>query len=351
MVRILNNVFDLKETRFGQPRPRHGLNLLWWFAHDCVQIDSNHRMTAKCDPANGAFGFHRFYNNERLLPEIDLPYYEVGNLSTPGSLPLYVTRHYTGQLDSSNKDRIIVSFDSIWKRFKKIYVTQHSNQVRFDQNHTYCISIDLLRNIQALSLQNFYREPTNGSGPVSISIPKSVQTYTFQSRPTGNKLMKNIQESTRIHFHRELNASGHVSISIPKSVQTNTFQSRPTSNEHMKNIQESTRIHFHREPTNGSGHVSISIPKSVQTNTFQSRPTSNELMKNIQESSRIHFHREPTNDSGRVSISRPQSVPDVPQSVQDNQTNSCQSISCPVLICFIVLMLLAAAVYVFFKII
>ncbi|XP_026133077.1 uncharacterized protein LOC113111781 [Carassius auratus] len=262
MVRILNNVFDLKETRFGQPRPRHGLSLLWWFAHDCVQIDSDRDcMTAQCDPANGEFGFHRFYNKERLLPKINLPYYEVGNLSTPGSLPLYVTRHYNRQLDSSNKDRIIVSFDSIWKRFEKIYVTQHSNQVRFDQKHTFCISIDLLRSIQALSLNDFYREPTNGSGPVSISKPKSVRTYTFQSRPTGNELMKNIQESSRIHFHREPNGSGH------------------------------------------------------------------------------------------VSISRPQSVPDEPQSVQDNETNSCQSICCAVLICFIVLMLVAAAVYAFFKMI
>uniref|UniRef100_A0A673JFN8 Uncharacterized protein n=1 Tax=Sinocyclocheilus rhinocerous TaxID=307959 RepID=A0A673JFN8_9TELE len=177
MVRILNHLSDLRETRFGQPCPRHGLKLLWWFAHDCVQIDSNGRMTAQCDPANGAFGFHRFYN-ERLLPKTTLPYYEAGNLHTPGSLPDYVTRSYTGQSDSSNTDRIIVSFDSRWKRFEKIYVTQHSNQVRFDQNHTYCVSTDLLKNIKELSRNDFLREPTNGSERVSISIP-SVNTWSL----------------------------------------------------------------------------------------------------------------------------------------------------------------------------
>ncbi|XP_018928790.2 uncharacterized protein LOC109056036 [Cyprinus carpio] len=338
MVRILDNLFDLKETRFGQPHPRHGLNLLWWFAHDCVQIDSNGNMTAKCNPANGAFGFHQFFNKERLLPKIDLPYYEVGNLHNPGSLPHYVTRSYTGQSDNSNKDRIIVSFDSRWKRFKKIYVTQHSDQVRFDQNHTYCISIDLLRIIQGLSHNHFLREPTNGSGRVSISIPQSVQTKTFQSRPASNELMKNFQELSRIHFHREpTNGSESVSISIPQSVQTKTFQSRPASNELMKNFQELSRIHFHREPTNGSESVSISIPQSVRTNTFQSRLTSNELMKNFQELSHIDLHREPTDGSGRV---------------QDNQTNTDQSEKCwSVLICCVVLMLLAAAVYFLFKII
>uniref|UniRef100_A0A671R5Q5 Uncharacterized protein n=1 Tax=Sinocyclocheilus anshuiensis TaxID=1608454 RepID=A0A671R5Q5_9TELE len=114
MMRILNNLSDLRETRFGQPCPRHGLKLLWWFAHDCVQIDSNGRMTAQCDPANGAFGFHQFYNVDGLLPKTTLPYYELGNLNTPGSLPHYVTENCTGYSDSSNTDRNIVSFKSSW---------------------------------------------------------------------------------------------------------------------------------------------------------------------------------------------------------------------------------------------
>uniref|UniRef100_A0A671L979 Uncharacterized protein n=1 Tax=Sinocyclocheilus anshuiensis TaxID=1608454 RepID=A0A671L979_9TELE len=170
MMRTLNSLSDLRETRFGQPPPRHGLNLLWWFAHDCVQIDSNSRMTAQCNPANGAFGFHRFYNRDNLLPKINLPYYDVGNLHNADSLPYYVTENYTGYSDSSNKDRIIVSFGSRRKRFENIYVTQHSDRTHFDQNHTYCISVDLLKDIQELSHEEFLSEPTNHSEHISIRL-------------------------------------------------------------------------------------------------------------------------------------------------------------------------------------
>lgn len=175
MVRTLNNVSKLRQTGFGQPSPRHGLSLLWWFAHDCVKIDSNGRMIAQYDPRNGAFGFELFHNRESILPYSSLPYYEVGNLHKAGSLPPYVTKKYTGYSDDSNKDRIIVSFDSKLNKFEKIYVTQHSDQVNFDQNHTYCISNDLLKDIKKSSHEDFLRGRTNGSQPVSISMPPSVQ--------------------------------------------------------------------------------------------------------------------------------------------------------------------------------
>ncbi|KAK2909298.1 hypothetical protein Q8A67_005135 [Cirrhinus molitorella] len=180
MVRTLNNLSELKKTRFGQPPPRHGLNLLWWFAHECVQIDSNRHISAKCNPANGAFGFHRFYNRDRLLPYTDLPYYEVGNLKTTDSLPDYVTESYTGYSDKSNTDRIIVSFDSLWNRFENIYVTQHSDLVHFDQNHTYRIGLDLLKGIKKLSREDFPRGRTNRSEHIAIDIPQSMQVQPYQ---------------------------------------------------------------------------------------------------------------------------------------------------------------------------
>ncbi|ROL46573.1 hypothetical protein DPX16_21757 [Anabarilius grahami] len=158
-MRTLYDLSDLRESRFGRPPPRHGLILLWWFAHECVLIDSNGRMIAQCNPENGAFGFHRFYNRERLLPYADLPYYEVGNLHITHSLPRYVTEKYTGHSDNSNKDRIIVLFNSMWSRFDSVYVTQHSDQLKFDQNHTYCISIKLMKDIKDLSREEFLREP------------------------------------------------------------------------------------------------------------------------------------------------------------------------------------------------
>ncbi len=80
-MRALNELSDLRETRFGRPRPRHGLNLLWWFAHKCVEIDSNGQMIAQCNPEYGDFGFDLFYNWEILLPKSNLP-----NLNTPDSL-------------------------------------------------------------------------------------------------------------------------------------------------------------------------------------------------------------------------------------------------------------------------
>ncbi len=64
MVGTLNDLSDLRETRFGRPRPRHGLNLLWWFAHKCVEIDSNGQMIAQCNPEYGDFDFDLFYNGK-----------------------------------------------------------------------------------------------------------------------------------------------------------------------------------------------------------------------------------------------------------------------------------------------
>ncbi len=221
-VRTLKDLSDLKETRFGQPPPRHGLNLLWWFAHDCVQIDFNGRMTARCNPTNGAFGFHRFHNRDGLLPYSDLLYYEVGNLHSTDSLPDYVTENYTGYSNNSNKDRIIVSFDPRRRRFENIYVTQHSDQVNFDQNHTYRISAELIKEIQDLSREEFLREHTNSSEHVSIDIHQSAQTNTCPS--IGNELIQDIQDLIWEEILRE--HSDH-SIDIPQSVQhnqTNTSQ-------------------------------------------------------------------------------------------------------------------------------
>ncbi|XP_026118639.1 uncharacterized protein LOC113097590 [Carassius auratus] len=192
-VRTLYKLSDLRQTRFGQPPPRHGLSLLWWFAHDCVQIDFNGRMIAECNPKNGAFGFHRFHNRDGLLPYSDLLYYEVGNLNYTDSLPDYVTENYTGYSDSSNKDRIIVSFDPRRRRFENIYVTQHSDQVHFDQNHTYCISTELIKDIQDLSREDFLREPLNHSEHISIDIYQSEQGETCQN--ISNELIEDNQDS------------------------------------------------------------------------------------------------------------------------------------------------------------
>ncbi|XP_073698651.1 uncharacterized protein [Garra rufa] len=292
-VTTLNYLSDLRDTGFGQPPPRHGLNLLWWFAHECVQIDFNGRMTAECNPTNGAFGFHRFHNRDALLPYSDLLYYEVGNLNTTDSLPEYVTENYTRYSDNSNKDRIIVSFDPRRRRFENIYVTQHSDLVNFDQNHTYRISTELIKDIQDLSLEEFLRKPTNRSEHVSIGINQPAQTNTCPI--ASNKLIQDIQDL----FWEEIL----------------------------------------REPTNNSEHVSAGKHQPVQTNTC---PSSNELIQDIQDLSWEEYVREPMDDSI-----------DVPQSVQDNQTKICQRKNCcwALLFCslLIVLLIIAGTVYLLLK--
>ncbi len=156
--RKLTELSHLRETGFGQPCPRHGLILLWWFADECVEIDSN-RMIACCDPKDRAFGFHPFHNSEGILPDTDLQYYEMGNLHHPGAMPPYVTKYYNRYVHESNADRIVVSVNSKRNKtwFKEIYVTHHLGQGRFDENSTYQISQGLIDKIQSLKWPDFIR--------------------------------------------------------------------------------------------------------------------------------------------------------------------------------------------------
>ncbi|XP_048051074.1 uncharacterized protein LOC125271132 isoform X2 [Megalobrama amblycephala] len=164
MMETLNELAQLRDSGFGQPWPRHGLKLLYWFANDCFSFKRKNSMLCKCDPANGEFGFHLFENRydeygDKLLPDIDFPYYVVGNLNSPGAeeLPDYVSEDNSPDLHNSNTDRIIVSlYDEEW--FHRVYVTQHHNRSNYDQNATYRISRGLLMIIRRRSLEYFLEE-------------------------------------------------------------------------------------------------------------------------------------------------------------------------------------------------
>ncbi|KAA0704315.1 hypothetical protein E1301_Tti000043 [Triplophysa tibetana] len=166
MHQILEDLSELKGTRFGQPYPRHGLSLLWWFAHECVdRISRKGKIIAQFDPEDGDFGFHEFHNAEGLLPDTDLTYYEVGNLSHRhphhGALPDYVTKNYDHEEPRSNMDRILVSVDSsrnglVW--FDEVYVTEHSDEDDFCEPCTCGISADLIDTIKDLEWREFTRE-------------------------------------------------------------------------------------------------------------------------------------------------------------------------------------------------
>ncbi|XP_053088223.1 uncharacterized protein LOC117596854 [Pangasianodon hypophthalmus] len=158
----LNELKRLEKSGFGKLYPRHGLKLLYWFAHECLYFDAYNRMCWQYDPEEGDFGFHRFENRndehgETLLPDVNLEYYEVGNLRRAGAdeLPDYVLDDYNQNRDhsDSNMDRIIVSVDD--ECFDRVYVTQHSDRTDFNKKATYCISRGLIMIIRRLTLNNF----------------------------------------------------------------------------------------------------------------------------------------------------------------------------------------------------
>ncbi|KAI4905808.1 hypothetical protein NFI96_002379 [Prochilodus magdalenae] len=158
-IKTLNELAHLEVTRFGRPYPRHGLKLLYWFAQDCVSF-SQYIMLSECDPESGDFGFHLFENRYdrngvKLLPDVDIPYYVVGNLNSPGAdeLPSYVCEDYTGHLDNSNMDRVIVSLDN--EMFDRVYVTEHDDRSNYNPDATYRISKGLLKAIRNLTLEGF----------------------------------------------------------------------------------------------------------------------------------------------------------------------------------------------------
>lgn len=158
----LNELDHLRSSGFGQPRPRHGLKLLYWFAKRCIYFDGSIKMRWRYDPEDGQYGFHPFGNRAnrngvQLLPDTNLPYYEVGNLSRAGAndLPGYVREDFINHHhhDESNIDRIIVSIDE--ECFDKVYITEHQGQANYNSDATYCISRGLLMIIKRLSLEDF----------------------------------------------------------------------------------------------------------------------------------------------------------------------------------------------------
>ncbi|KAL6466755.1 hypothetical protein MHYP_G00245590 [Metynnis hypsauchen] len=183
-IQYLNTLSELQSSGYGQPYPRHGLNLLYWFATQCVKVYNN-QLFALCRPYNGEFGFRQFQNRDRLLPAMNMPYYELGNLNSynASSLPEYIRRGYTGDLDDSNTDRIIVCLNS--DRFDSIYVTCHRKQWTFDRNQTYRIGPQLIRTIRSMDRNDFLRQATQ---------PQLLVYARLQSATTSNQHSGSIKE-------------------------------------------------------------------------------------------------------------------------------------------------------------
>lgn len=166
MVQTLNELSQLKYYGYGQPLPRHGLNLLYWFAHDYIYF-RNGQIASLYSPQDGDFGFHQYHNrieddDDHIVPLQDLPYYEVGNLNSPGAneLPNYVRAEYNQNNRDRNKDRIIVRQDTNGN-FNRVYVTEHSDPRRFDSSRTYRVSQGLLVIIKNMTREQYLKQTSH----------------------------------------------------------------------------------------------------------------------------------------------------------------------------------------------
>lgn len=163
-VKQLKSIHDLKKINFGQTVPKHSLVLLHWFAN-AVNIDNNNIVRLTFNPNSGDYGSHHYGNYEGLLdpPPPGQQYYTLGNLNQGSSeLPDHVV-HSQGEYAGRNLDRIILRVRNHntgrqrLQRVYQVYITQHyaaseNHGTMYDLHNTYCITTDLLRQIQEFSV-------------------------------------------------------------------------------------------------------------------------------------------------------------------------------------------------------
>ncbi|XP_039466622.1 uncharacterized protein LOC116312635 [Oreochromis aureus] len=156
--RTLNSISDLKTVGFGQSVPEYSLRLLHWFANE-IDIN-NDDILLTFDPNSGDYGSHRYHNDEELLDPLPrgYRYYTVGNIYQDASLELpdYVTE---SDIEESNRVRIIVRVrqQNAARIIDQVYITQHyetyeDRGTEYDPQHTYQVTVCLLRAIRKFSL-------------------------------------------------------------------------------------------------------------------------------------------------------------------------------------------------------
>ncbi|XP_045066626.1 uncharacterized protein LOC121551899 [Coregonus clupeaformis] len=208
MVRTLNNMAELRASRFGCPSPRHGLKLLFWFANDYIFFDNDNQMVANYNPNKGGFGFRHFYNRlecdnnvcKKLLPDDGYPFYEVGNLHLTASysMPNYVRKDYNVHIDNSNMDRLIISMRPD-RTVDKVYVTQHEDLRSFDPVNTYRLSRGLLMIICShssadMSLEDFLEQAGYST---HAQIPFTSPASSPAPSPTPRESRINMEAGSR----------------------------------------------------------------------------------------------------------------------------------------------------------
>ncbi|XP_004558470.2 uncharacterized protein LOC101487574 isoform X2 [Maylandia zebra] len=157
--RALNSISDLKTVGFGQSVPEYSLRLLHWFANE-IDINNNDDILLTFDPNSGAYGSHYYRNDEELLDPLPrgYRYYTVGNSYQDASLELpdYVAE---SDIEDSNRVRIIIRVrqQNAARIIDQVYITQHYETYEdqgtdYDPQHTYPVTVCLLRAIRKFSL-------------------------------------------------------------------------------------------------------------------------------------------------------------------------------------------------------
>ncbi|XP_077077942.1 uncharacterized protein LOC143731161 [Siphateles boraxobius] len=159
-VKKLNNINDLRNTGYGKPYPRHGLQLLFWLARNAIVDQNNNHIQLKFNPIRD-YGFHYFGNGECILPSLSprQKYYSVGNLNYPraSDFPEYVLRHYrNNDLPERNMDRLIISLDTNRPdSISNVFITAHNlNRNDFNPSETYEIDPALILMIREPNCQD-----------------------------------------------------------------------------------------------------------------------------------------------------------------------------------------------------
>lgn len=272
----LQSVDHLMSSSFGCPFPRHGLQLLFWFANECVTCELINlvivmKLVSDCQPEKGFCGFHPFGNFEELLPVLDrsrkgrkrqVAYFEVGNLNTetcPASanLPMYVRENYglDGNHGIYNIDRIIISFQLKTRVVETVFVTEHDGVSfgGFSPDRTYGISSELLRALQSpqLDLTTFLTQAGYvGDDAEEILYPEPDYLQFFTD--AFNQQLDNIVPfSYNQQVHHSASVTPYNSRLVANYSGVQHKHKKPKANERQKPLRQSYWLSAGEQPYKG----------------------------------------------------------------------------------------------------
>lgn len=171
----LNSLNDLKKVLSGKSVPLHSLTLLHWFANDAYII--NDTLVHLTFDLSGDFGSQHYSNNDGLLPSPPEGqyYYSVGNIHQTSGKACPIFKDFPEHVvfpkvlepanTERNRGRIIFSAITLNDGSKvvgQIYLTQHFKEEdnqgsRYDTEHTFSITTDLLQQLRLFSFDNNLR--------------------------------------------------------------------------------------------------------------------------------------------------------------------------------------------------